>query len=134
MNRFVYHFRIIDKFNSSPEELDKTVKSLMKKVASEMGWHDTGAYRIYQKPETLSDGSIEHFVVAEYVTLDSHERPSCLTNESKEYFTKKTKFVGMLSFGSRLEDFKDIILRDGAFEDEEPRKYKYRITVEEVEK
>lgn len=44
-----------------------------------------------------------------------------------------TKFQGMLSFGSPLTEFKDIILRDGAFEDEEPRKYKYRVTVEEVE-
>lgn len=43
------------------------------------------------------------------------------------------KMEGVLSFGSRLKDFKDIILQDAAFEDEEPRKYKYRITVEEVE-
>lgn len=43
------------------------------------------------------------------------------------------KMEGVLSFGSRLKDFKDIILQDAAFEDEEPRKYKYRIIVEEIE-
>lgn len=43
------------------------------------------------------------------------------------------KMEGTLSFGSRLKDFKDIILQDAVFEDEEPRKYKYRITVEEIE-
>lgn len=56
-------------------------------------------------------------------------REDCLVKE----LGAAQKMEGVLSFGSRLKDFKDIILQDAAFEDEEPRKYKYRVTVEEIE-
>lgn len=50
--------------------------------------------------------------------------------EEMEAESSANVLQGVLSFGSPLTEFKDIILRDGAFEDEEPRKYRYRVTVE----
>jgi len=54
------------------------------------------------------------------------------SDEQREPESSANVLQGVLSFGSPLKDFKDLILRDGAFEDEEPRKYKYRVTVEEI--
>jgi hypothetical protein len=67
---------------------------------------------------------------------DKHQRKSYSqwysVEEMEPESSNASVLQGVLSFGSPLKDFKDLILRDGAFEDEEPRKYKYRVTLEEI--
>lgn len=68
-NSFAYHFTFDDESNRSLEELDKTIKKLLRHVAAEFGWKDSGIYRAYRNPEILSSGVTRYFILAEYKTL-----------------------------------------------------------------